>query len=62
MCRTSPAIVDCDEVGEQDCRISEQVGPHTGQVEEAIWGNVDIVQASVMDPAGRPRAGFGNGS
>jgi hypothetical protein len=54
--------VDCDEVGEQDCRISEQVGPHTGQVEEAIWGNVDIVQASVMDPAGRPRAGFGNGS
>ena len=37
-------------------------GLHTGQVEEAIWGHVDIVQASVMDPAGRPRAGFGNGS
>jgi hypothetical protein len=36
--------------------------PNTGQVEEALWGHVDIVQASVLDPAGRPRAGFGDGS
>jgi hypothetical protein len=37
-------------------------GLHTGQVERAIWGHVDIVQALVMDPAGRPRAGFCDGS
>jgi hypothetical protein len=35
---------------------------HTGQVERAIWGRVDIVQASVMDPTGRPPTGFCDGS
>ena len=35
-------------------------GPHTGQVEEAIWGHVYIVQSLVMDPtAGRSRRGDG---
>jgi hypothetical protein len=43
--------VDGDEVGEQDGRISEQVGPHTGQAEETIWGHVDI---------SLHRAGFGD--
>ena len=52
--------MDCDEVGEQDCRISEQGGPHTGQVEEDIWGHVYMVQSLVMDPtAGRSRRGDG---
>jgi hypothetical protein len=37
-------------------------GPHTGQVDEALWGHVDIVQALVLDPAGRPRVVFGEGS
>jgi hypothetical protein len=37
-------------------------GQHTGQVEEALWGHVDIAQASVPDPAVRPRAGFDDGS
>ena len=43
--------MDGDEVGEQDGRISEQVGPHTGQAEETIWGHVDI---------SLHRAGFGD--
>ncbi len=37
-------------------------GLNMGQVEEALWGHVDIVQASMLDPVGRPRAGFGDGS
>jgi hypothetical protein len=36
-------------------------GQHTGQVNEALWGHVDIVQASVLDPARRPCAVFCNG-
>ena len=36
-------------------------GPHTGQVKEAIWGHVYIVQSLVMDPtARRPRRGDGS--
>ncbi len=35
-------------------------GPHMGQVEEALWGHVDIVQASVLDL--RRGAGFGDRS
>jgi hypothetical protein len=26
----------------------------------AIWGHTDIVQASMMDTTGKPRAGFGD--
>jgi hypothetical protein len=35
---------------------------HTGQVDEALCGHVYIMQASVLDPAGRPRSVFGDRS
>jgi hypothetical protein len=36
---------------------SVYIGTNQGQ---AIWGHVGIVQASMTDPAGKPRVGFGD--
>jgi hypothetical protein len=54
--------VNGDEAGEQDGRISEPCGDRTRGRSRRLWGDVDIAQASVLGPAGRPRAGFGDGS
>jgi hypothetical protein len=52
----------CDSATIQICRSGTVRGSHTGQVEKALWGHVDIMQTSVLDPAGRTRAGLGDGS
>ena len=60
VCRASAAIVDDNETGEQDLHQCAVRRHHTGQVDEALCGHVYIMQASVLDPAGRPRSVFGD--
>ena len=73
VCRDSSAIVDCDEERDQDRALVRVRGVAGYRGRRRGWreglphqpanrlGHVDIVQTSVLDSAGRPRAGFGVG-
>ena len=65
--------MDCDEERDQDRALVRVRGVAGYRGRRRGWreglphqpanrlGHVDIVQTSVLDPAGRPRAGFGDG-